>query len=836
MRIPLSWLRDFSPFDAEPADLAETLSDLGLVVEEIERVGDGIDGVVVARVDQVAAIPGADRIRRVVVDAGAGPKEIVCGATNFGVGDLVPLAPVGVTLPGGFTISRRTMKGVVSDGMLCSGRELGLTDDHEGLLVLDDVVGAVPGAPVAEVLGVEPDVVFDVTVEGNRPDAWSVAGVARDLAARLRLPYTGPTPALPGHPPAQVLGGGGPVTALASLVVEDTELCPRMTVRVLTEVDTGPSPSWLARRLVLSGMRPINRVVDASNYVMLELGQPTHPYDLDRLAGPGLLVRRARPGETVRTLDGVVRTLGAPGRGVGESGEDCLICDAEGTPVGIGGIMGGASSEITSDTSRVLLEAAYFDPMAIARTSKRLGLRTEASARFERGCDPWGIDRAAERFCELVGGTSASGVLDVRGDVPGPIRLRLPVERVNAVLGTDLSGGQVAALIGPIGFECQGEGAELEVTVPTNRPDVRPAPHGVEDVVEEVARTFGYSALPRRRPSWPEPGRLTERQRTRRLVRDVLCGLGIDEAWTPTFVSEADHTGMGLDGPSVSVTNPLVAEESRLRRSLLPGLCRAVAYNFDRRQEDVRLFEVGVVFGHPAAEPATGTGTGTVDPGRTAAPAGGELPVERELCSAVLAARGDDARRAVGAWHTLADALGLAHRAVVLVPDGTIPGLHPTRSARLVVRSSGTVLGAVGEVDPEVAAGLMGGLPDGVRLGWLDVDLGPLLDPLVVARRSETARPVSRYPSTDVDLALVVQDRVTADQVASAIEESAGELLESVHLFDVYRGGPVGPGRRSLAFRLRFCAPDRTLTDEEVAACRERVLRGVSEATGAELR
>ncbi len=830
MRIPLSWLRDFAPFDADPADLAETLSDLGLVVEEIERVGEGIDGVVVARVDQVAAIPGADRIRRVVVDAGAGPKEIVCGATNFGVGDLVPLAPVGVTLPGGFTIARRTMKGVVSDGMLCSGRELGLTEDHEGLLLLDDVAGAVPGAPVAEVLGVEPDVVFDVTVEGNRPDAWSVAGVARDLAARLHLPYAGPTPALPGPSPTHAPVAGEPVTGLASLVVEDAGLCPRMTVRVLSEVDTGPSPSWLARRLVLAGMRPINRVVDASNYVMLELGQPTHPYDLDRLAGPRLLVRRARPGETVQTLDGVVRTLGTPGRGVGATGEDCLICDAEGTPVGIGGIMGGASSEITSDTVRVLLEAAYFDPMAIARTSKRLGLRTEASARFERGCDPWGIDRAAERFCELVGGTVASGALDVRGDVPAPFRLRVPVERVNAVLGTDLSGEQVAALIGPIGFECHGEGTELEVTVPTDRPDVRPAPHGVEDVVEEVARTYGYSALPRRRPSWPEPGRLTQRQRARRLVRDVLCGLGIDEAWTPTFVSEADHEGMGLGGPSVRVANPLVAEESRLRRTLLPGLCRAVAYNFDRRQDDVRLFEVGVVFGHPAA--------GAPDAGARAAgaPDAGELPIERELCSAVLAARGDDARRAVGAWHTLADALGLAHRAVVLVPDSTIPGLHPTRSARLVVRSSGTVLGALGEVDPEVAAGLVGNLAPGARLGWLEVDLGPLLDPQAVARRSETVRPVSRYPSTDVDLALVVEDGVTADRVALAIEESGGELLESVHLFDVYRGGSVGAGRRSLAFRLRFCAPDRTLTDEEVATSRERVIRGVSEATGAELR
>jgi len=820
MRVPVSWLKDFAPFDGDPDDLARTLSDLGLVVEGVERVGEGLEGVVVARVDQIAAIAGADRIRRVVVDAGAGPKEIVCGATNFAVGDLVPLAPVGVTLPGGFTIARRTMKGVVSDGMLCSGRELGLTEDHAGLLVLDDVEGARPGASVADVLGVVPDTVFDVTVEGNRPDAWCMAGVARDLAARLRLPYWGPTPPLPGPVPGSAPSAGRPTAELATLAVEDDDLCPRMTVRVLTGIDIGPSPAWLARRLVLAGMRPINRVVDASNYVMLELGQPTHPYDLDRLAGPGLVVRRARPGETVQTLDGVVRALGTPGRGLGDTGEDCLICDADGTPVGIGGIMGGSSSEISSNTSRVLLEAAYFNPMAIARTSKRLGLRTEASARFERGCDPWGIDRAAERFCELVGGTVAAGVLEARGDVPGPVHLRLPVARVNAVLGTGLSGAEVSSLIEPIGFACQDDGSELAVTVPTNRPDVRPPPHGVEDVIEEVARTFGYSALPRRRPSWPEPGGLSDRQRARRLVRDVLCGLGASEAWTPTFVSDDDHARMGLSGPSVAVANPLVADEPRLRRSLLPGLCRAVAYNVDRRQDEVRLFEVGTVFAHPGEVPG----------------AAGDLPVERELVSVVLAGRDDDARLGVATWRVLADALGLAHRAVVLVADGTIPGLHPTRSARLVVRASGLVLGAVGEVDPELGCALVAGLPVGRRLGWLEADLGPLLDPAAVGRRSETARPVSRYPSADVDLALVVGDEVTADQVAAAIEDSGGELLESVHLFDVYRGPSVGAGRRSLAFRLRFCATDRTLTDQEVAACRERVLQGVSSATGAVLR
>jgi phenylalanyl-tRNA synthetase beta chain len=822
MRTPLSWLRDFAPFPGPVAELAATLDDLGLVVEGIEHVGEGLDDVVVARIDGIAPIPGADRIREVTVDAGDGPRRIVCGADNFAVGDLVPLAPVGAVLPGGFTIARRKLKGVVSDGMLCSGRELGISDDADGLLVLTEVEGARPGVPLAELLGIEPDTVLDVTVEGNRPDAWSVAGIARDLAARMGLPFS-----LPTVEPAPAAAAS--VSELASLVVVDPDLCPRMTARVLVDVVVGPSPRWLARRLVLAGMRPLNAVVDASNYVMLELGQPTHPYDLDRLGGPGLLVRRARRGESLVTLDGVTRTLGVPGRGLGDTGEDCLICDADGTPVGIGGVMGGASSQITESTTRVLLEAAYFTPMAIARTSKRLALRTEASVRFERGCDPWAIDRAVARFCSLVGAPVAHGTLDVRGDVPRPRRVVTSVARVNAVLGTAFDGDDVARLIGPIGFACESAGDQVVVTVPTDRPDVRPEPHGVDDVIEEVARTFGYSRLPRRQPSWPEPGRLTARQRDRRTVADVLCGVGATEAWTPTFVSDADHRMMGLDGPSVAVSNPLVAEEGWLRRSLMPGLLRAVAYNVDRRQGDIRLFETGVVFSHPDH------GAGRVV---ERAGAGGStetaMPGERELVSVVLAGAGDDARTAVDVWKVLAGEIGIDLRAVHLVPDATVPGLHPTRSARLVAGSEpGREIGTVGEVDPGVLARWTLG---DRRVGWLEVDLGPLLDPDVVPRRPDQARPVSRYPSSDVDLALVVPDDVPAAAVAGGLERAGGDLLESVALFDVYRDEAVGAGRRSLAFRLRFCADDRTLTDAEVGSLRQRCVDAVAEAFGAVLR
>ncbi len=513
MRVPLSWLRDFAPFVGEPAELAATLDDLGLVVEATELVGEGLDDIVVARVDEISAIEGADRIRRVVVDAGDGPVEVVCGAWNFEVGDLVPLAPVGAVLPGGFEIGRRKMKGVVSNGMLCSGRELGLSEDHEGIMVLNGIEGAVPGRSFVEALGIERDVVFDVAVEANRPDAWSMAGVARDLAARLGLAFAIPDPT----PPPRT---GPSVDSLASVVLDDSELCPRFAARVMTGVTVGPSPDWLARRLTLAGMRPINNVVDASNYVMLELGQPTHPYDLDRLPGAGIVVRRAQPGETLTTLDGVVRELGTPGPALGDAGQDCLICDANGDPVGIGGIMGGASSEIAESTTRVLLEAAYFVPIAIARTAKRLNLRTEASSRFERGVDPHGIDRAMDRFCELLAATSgpstaiAPGALDVRGDVPDAIALTVRAERINALLGTTFDTNQVAEGLAPLGFASEPgpEPGSLLVTVPTFRPDIRPAPFGQADITEEVARTYGYSRLPRRQPAWPQPGGLTQRR------------------------------------------------------------------------------------------------------------------------------------------------------------------------------------------------------------------------------------------------------------------------------------------------------------------------------------
>ncbi len=499
-------------------------------------------------------------------------------------------------------------------------------------------------------------------------------------------------------------------------------------------------------------------------------------------------------------------------------------------------------------THRVLLEAAYFVPMAIARTAKRLNLRTEASARFERGCDPNGIDRAADRFCQLLAAMAgpafavAPGVIDVRGAVPEPTRLTVRTDRINALLGTAFGPKEVTELLAPLEITAEPgrEPGVLDVTVPTFRPDIRPEPLGEADIAEEVARTFGYSRLARREPAWPQPGGLTRRQRERRVVKEVLCGLGASEAWTPSIVTEWDETMSGMSGPWIEVANPLVSDERFLRASMLPGLLRALAYNADRRQGALRLFEVGTVFGMLEDAPLD--------------PKDGPVADEHERLSVVFAADGDDARSAVAAWSVLAETLRID--GIALVPiQGGFGGVHPSRHASLVNRaglSAGprssddrspqqdvvATIGEVGEVSPHTVEqfGLVDRDGKPRRIGWLDIDLGYLLDPAVVSRRPDEARPPSRFPSSDIDLAFVVADDVVAGEVTETLAHVGGALLESVELFDVYRGASIPSGTRSLAYHLRFCALDRTLTDEEVGAERARCIEAVESQFGARLR
>ncbi len=794
MKVLLSWLREFAPdIDGDPVELGETLSALGLAVEEMTITGGGLDGIVLAKVLDLSPHPDADKIQIVQVDAGDGEAtQVCCGAFNMSVGDLIPFATIGTVMPDGMEIGRRKMRGQLSNGMCCAAAEIGLGCDDQGIMILTGRASEEQvGAPITEALGIEADVLWDLEVNANRPDAMSVAGVARDLAAGLGVPFTFPGFDVPAGPI------GKSVDDLTRIEILDPVLCGRFVGRVLENITIGTSPAWMANRLTSLGMRPINSVVDISNYVMLELGQPNHTYDLGLVPGGHLRVRRAREGEKIVTLDGVERTLVA---------SDGVIANGDDVAIGIAGVMGGASTEISDTTTDVLLEMAWWDPPSISRSVKRLNLPSEASGRFRRGAD-WGvnIDRACDRFVQLAvanGVISADGVIagriDVEGELPDRTPIRVRTSKVNGLLGTSLSTIEMAGHLSSIGFGAEVTGDDLDVAIPTWRWDAVTE----TDVAEEVGRLHGYANIERTVPRGVQTGALTSYQRDRRLVRELLVGAGCDETQPMPFLAPGDLARAGMPEDGVTLTNPLVADESVLRTSLLPGQLKAIAYNQSHRNPDVSFFEIDHVF--LAAEP------------------GGILPDEREYLAVALAGR--EAGDAVAILGLLGRSLALPN---VQLRPAVPPGLHPTRSAEVVV--AGRVRGVVGEVAFEVAEafGVSG------RVGWLELDLGALLDG---PHGNHRYRPVSKYPSSDVDLAFEVPEDVAAARVEGSIHKGGGSLLTEVRLFDVYRGAGLPDGVRSLTYRLRFQADDHTLTDSEVAAARRACIDMVARQQGAVLR
>lgn len=784
MKVLLSWLQEFAPDIAgDPVELGEDLSALGLAVEDIELIGQGLGGVVVAKVLDLRPHPNADKIQIVDVDAGDGEAlQVCCGAFNMSVGDLIPFATIGTVMPNGMEIGRRKMRGEWSNGMCCSGAEIGFGDDHDGIMLL----GGSPalGTPIHEALGVEADVLYDLEVNPNRPDAMSIMGVARDLAAWLKVPFSVPQPT--------VAESGASALDVVKVTIADPDLCGRFTARVLRGLTVGESDPKVANRLRALGMRPINSLVDISNYVMLELGQPNHTFDLDKVPNGELIVRRARAGEKIVTLDAAEREL-VEGDGI--------ITDNDGTPISIAGVMGGASTEISEATTNVLLEMAWWDPPSIARTARRLGLRSEASARFERGADPQIADLAMRRFAELAGVDLAPDMIDEAGTLPTTPPVRLRSARVNAILGTELSADDIAGHLTSIGFDVTSAegGADHEVTIPTFRPDTETE----IDLIEEVGRMHGYANIARTVPQSPRSGALTPRQQDRRLLRQALVGSGLSEAMPLPFLAPGDLAKAGLPDDAITITNPLVTEESMMRTSLLPGLLKAVAFNESHRISGVRLFEVGHVYLEP--EP------------------GADLPNEREHLAVMLA--GSDAHAAVELLSVLVDSIGLP---APELEAAEVPGVHPTRGA--TVSFGGVLVGSVGEVDPDAVAAF----DADQRVAWLELDLTSLLD---IEHGARPYRRVSRYPSSDIDLAFVVADAVPASAVAASIRMAGGDLLTDLRLFDVFRDTErLGADQRSLAYGLRFQAEDRTLTDDEIGTLRTACIDAVTAAHGAELR
>ncbi|WP_052850736.1 phenylalanine--tRNA ligase subunit beta [Streptomyces avicenniae] len=839
MRAPLSWLREYVdlPDGTTGRDVATRLIAAGLEVETVERLGDDLTGpLVVGRVLAVEELTGFKKpIRWCQVDVGAAngtgePQNIVCGATNFRPGDHVVVILPGGVLPGGFAISARKTYGKVSEGMICSARELGLGDDHDGIIVLPP--GHEPGTDAIALLELV-DEVLDIAVTPDRGYCLSMRGLARETATAYGLPLRDPA----------LLDVPAPNADGYPARVEDPEACDRLVLRGVTGVrPDAVSPLWLTRRLQKAGMRPISLAVDITNYVMLEIGQPLHAYDHARLSGP-IGVRRATAGERLTTLDDVKRVLDA---------EDLVITDDSG-PVALAGVMGGADTEIAETaeqplvgqpqgTTGIVLEAAHFAPVPVARSARRHKLASEASRRFERGVDPEAAPAAAQRAVDLLvllaGGTAHPGVTEVGG--PGtPTRITVPADHPDAVAGVTYGRETVVRRLQEVGCTVTGSDV-LTVTPPSWRPDLTDP----NDLAEEVIRLEGYEALPSRLPRPPAGRGLTGRQRLHRRTGRALAGAGYVEAPNYPFTGPAQYDALGLaaDDPrrrTVRLVNPLDDTESGLRTTLLPGLLEALRRNHGRGAQDLALFETGLVFLAEGDEPAAFRPAVTARPSdEEIAALNSALPRQPRRVAVVLAggreqngwwgpARPATWADAVEAARTVARAAG----AELHVENATYAPWHPGRCAALSVDLDGerTLVGHAGELHPRVVKAL--GLPDRTCAMEADLDLLERAGAGVV----EAPR-IASFPVATQDVALVVDADVPSAEVEAALRDGAGELLESLRLFDVFTGEQLGTGRKSLAYALRFRAADRTLTADELTAAREAAVAAAAERTGASLR
>jgi phenylalanyl-tRNA synthetase beta chain len=798
MRISYRWLKELVDFDLEPEDLARRLTLLGLEIESMERPGAGIREVYIGRILEIKPHPDADKLVVCQTDVGKPqPLQIVCGAKNMKVGDLVPTAVVGATLPGDFTISRRKMRGVESQGMMCSSQELGLGEDHAGLLILSADLPV--GADAIPILGLD-DTILEIEVTPNRGDWAGMIGVARELAASLEIPFTLPS--------TTIIEGGQAASELSSVTIEDPQLCPRYIGRVLTGVRVGPSPMWMVQRLAHAGQRSISNLVDITNYVMLETGHPLHAFDYAKLLRNKIVVRCAKHGETIRTIDEQVRTLDE---------QTLVIADAQ-NPVAIAGIMGGYDSEVDEDTSDIFLESAYFQPQSIRRSSKALGLQTESSARFQRGSDPemarFAIDRAAQLIQELAGATVAKGVLDEFPGQSEPRAVSFRYSRTSLLLGGEVAPEAQRKFLKNLGFENVGETADAcEVRVPSWRHDVQQE----ADLIEEIARLHGYDAIP---VSLPRV-RKTEQvyapiEKPLRALRHFLAGLGLAEMMSLSFGSSADVEKANLGVPAdsmIRLQNPLSENHAAMRLSLVPAMLQAVSTNLRRAVESIGLFEIASVY-IPLQDQ--------------------ELPLERtDLCVALTGRCGTrhwshEPRMAdffdiKGIAEAIADEFGATWSTEPGGPDFLEPG-HCTS---IVV--DGVRIGAFGRVNGQVAE-------------RYDLERPTYLLHLELARVLGFTKPerhfqaLSVFPPSLRDMAVILDEEVAAGDVLDSARAAGGKLLQRVEIFDVYTGKQVPEGKKSIALGLVFQAADRTLTDKDTQKSWDKILRALQQSFQAQLR
>ncbi len=802
MRAPLEWLTEYCRPDLTTAELAQRLTMTGTKVEAIHHHGVGaLDHFVVGRVLQSGKHPDADRLSVCQVDIGeGGPSQIVCGAPNVAAGQTVAVAKPGAVMPDGTTLKVAKLRGQASNGMILAEDELALGTEHAGIIVLEDGSLA-PGTRLEGVLPISTDV-LELEITANRPDCLAIYGVAREVHAA-----TGAT--LQAPPWATDPGSAGEVDGVR-VTVECPDLCPRFTARVFEDVTIGPSPLWLKARLLAAGQRPISNVVDITNYVMLLTGQPLHAFDLDRVAGARLTVRRAGEGEPVQTLDGQTRTLDS---------QMVLIADEHG-PTSIAGVMGGARSEVHDGTIRVLMEVANWSGPSIHRTSWTLGLQSEASLRFEKQLQPEQTIEAqvvaTRLMIELCGARVAPGTIDVGGPGPPPRTIRLRDGRVTELLGVDIPRPRCAEILQALEFSTEDAGDGLDVTVPAfRREDVtREA-----DVIEEVARLGALDMLPATLPSrHGASGQLTPIQRLRRRASDGLVAQGLLEAvgWSFVGPEEARRLRLG-DRHAIELINPMSSEQSRLRTTLLGSLLDVARRNRARGAHTIRLFEAGAVY-------LPGDGPLPAEPYHVAALLSGPV---RPATWREAAPPEADFFAAKGVLAGLLDALRIQW-AVESAPQPQ-PFLHPGRAG--VVTAAGELVGWIGQIHPQVAAGW--DWSDPLTAFELDLDA---VAALVHGRAGHQYRDLTSFPEVREDLAVIVAQSVSAAEVLAVAREAGAPLLSAVDVFDVYRGQPVEEGNVSLALRLTFRADDRTLTDEEVAAQRRQISAALAQRLNGRVR
>jgi len=816
MRVPLSWLRDYVDFDLPPERLAERLTMLGMEVSSIEAIGADWHSVVVGELLDVEPHPNSQRLSltRVRVADNDQPLSIVCGATNIAVGQRVPVALPGAVLPGDRSIGVTTIAGVESQGMLCSGAELGITADADGIMILGaagaagadgDGVGDLRlGKPLAEVAG---DVVLDIDVKPNRGDALSLIGLAREVAAITGSQVRWPAIA--------VAESGDATSDHLSVQVDDAALCPRFVGRFVDGLTIGPSPLKVQLRLSAAGMRPLSNAVDASNYVMLELGKPIHVFDSSAVQDGRIIVRRARAGESIETLDHVARELTT----------DTLVIADERGPIGIAGVMGGAGSEVGDGTTTAIIESAVFDAVSIRRTAFHFALRSEASLRFEKGQESRlarvGADRTAQLLAQWAGGRVATGVIDTNPVDEQPHRVPFRPARVNRLLGDEIPRDEMKSALARVGIAVERDGAgELVAIVPPHRRDISIEP----DVTEEIIRVRGYEELPPQLPDTqmppyrPDPHRLTDQ------VRDLLAGRGVTEVLTHGLIGPVDHARLGYaadDPATIRVANPVSVDHSELRRSLLPGMLAVVDRNERQRQPDLAIYEVGSIHEWRAGKPWQQARLGIVMCGNVR---------EASWYEGARAAGMEDVKATV-TW--LLARLGL-RRVEFRLPADIVAGIeHPGRTAvvaALNAEDRWTDVGRLGELDPRYAAAC------GVRAEHVNFALLDLAVLEELARPVAQVRELAQLPPVELDIAIVVARGVQARKVADVIRAHAGPRLDRLTLFDRYQGAPLGDDEISLAYRLRFQPSDDGPTDDQLADLTADIETAVADELGGRVR